>query len=206
MIKGAHLDFLLQSYTVTNNDCGDLINNAWAVGHPLMPDGSYKENIEADDSWTVEVICDTKATLGDRVWYDTNKDGLQDLGEEGVKDVTVNLYTCADAFVATAQTDDDGYYLFEDLELGSYYVEFVLPNGYQFSPQNVGNDSAIDSDADVATGKTVCTDLIASEVDLTWDAGIYSEPDDNFDLSIEKTAFIASSNLIVLVPCLGIKL
>ncbi|MCF6268716.1 MAG: choice-of-anchor A family protein [Melioribacteraceae bacterium] len=176
------------SYTTNKDDCGILENEAWAIGHPKMPDGSYKENIRYDDSHSVEVICEEKASLGDRVWYDDNENGIQDLGEDGVKDVTVNLFDCNDLFVATTTTDNDGYYLFDELEPGNYYVEFVLPNGYLFTTQNAGNDSAVDSDADETTGKTVCTDLIAGEVDLTWDAGIYIQSVNDFDLSIVKTA------------------
>lgn len=182
-----------RSYPTTDCDI-NITNHAWAVGHPLMtkedsndPD-VYLDDIRYDDSHTVEVLCVEKATLGDRVWYDDNKDGIQDLGEDGVENITVNLYDCLDAFVATTTTDEDGYYLFENLEVGNYYVQFVLPTDYLFSPQNEGTDVQVDSDADVTSGKTVCTDLVAGEVDLSWDAGIYTEVDDNFDLTIEKTA------------------
>jgi choice-of-anchor A domain-containing protein/uncharacterized repeat protein (TIGR01451 family) len=177
------------SYPTSELDCGNLLNTANAVGHPQMPDGGVNlEIITAEDSWTVDVICNPKATLGDRVWYDENKDGIQDLGEDGVENVTVNLYNCLDVFVATTTTDEDGYYLFENLEVGNYYVQFVLPTDYLFSPQNEGTDVQVDSDADQTTGKTTCTDLISGEVDLSWDAGIYTEVADNFDLTIEKTA------------------
>jgi choice-of-anchor A domain-containing protein/uncharacterized repeat protein (TIGR01451 family) len=176
------------SYTATENDCGDLVNNASAIGHPQMPDGTYLENIEAQDNWTVNVICNTNSTLGDRVWFDENENGIQDLGEDGVENVVVNLYTCLDVFVATTTTDDDGFYLFDDITPNSYYVEFVLPNGYLFSSQNVGEDSNIDSDADQNSGKTSCFDLAESQEDLSWDAGIYTQPEENFDLSIEKTS------------------
>jgi len=113
------------------------------------------------------------AALGDYVWYDTNMNGIQDVGELGVPDVTVNLYTCADEFVATMDTDSDGYYLFDELPAGSYKVEFILPGGFVFSPQDQGGDDSLDSDADVALGYTTCVTLIAGETNLTLDAGIY---------------------------------
>ncbi len=177
-----------KSYVTTDAQCGSaLVNNAYVIGHPKMPDGSYKPNVRYDDSHTVDVICVQKAFLGDRVWYDTNEDGIQDLGENGVSGVMVNLYSCADVFIESITTDVNGYYMFNDLDAGSYYVQFVLPNGYEFTAKNTGNDSAIDSDADQTTGKTVCTNLADGENDLTWDAGIFAEHTNDFDLSIVKT-------------------
>ena len=113
------------------------------------------------------------ASLGDRVWEDTNGNGVQDAGEPGVEDVTVKLYTCDDTFMMETTTGANGNYLFEDLAPGNYYVEFSnLPGGYVFSPQDQGSDDTKDSDAEPATGKTECTELESGENDLTWDAGI----------------------------------
>ena len=54
-----------------------------------------------------------------------------------------------------------------------YQVQFILPSGYAYSPQDQGSDDALDSDADPATGTTICTTLAPGENDLTWDAGMY---------------------------------
>ena len=112
------------------------------------------------------------ASLGDRVWLDTNKDGVQDAGESGVAGVTVNLYNCAGEIQQTVVTNADGLYRFTELAAGDYFVQFVPPAGYVFTAANAGSDDTLDSDAD-ASGKTVCTDLAAGETDLSWDAGLY---------------------------------
>jgi hypothetical protein len=116
------------------------------------------------------------ASLGDWVWEDMNNNGIQDDGEPGIEGVTVNLYDCQDNLLATTVTDADGLYLFFDLMPGGYYVEFITPMGYVFSPQDQGMDDALDSDADPQTGKTICIDLEAGEDDMTWDAGLYMPP------------------------------
>ncbi len=117
------------------------------------------------------------AALGDFVWNDMNNDGIQDGGEPGIEGVTVNLYECEGSVpIASMQTDANGNYLFDGLAPGSYQVEFVLLMGYQFSPQDQGMDDAMDSDANPATGMTICIDLEAGETDLTWDAGMYMPP------------------------------
>ncbi|MEW6050724.1 MAG: SdrD B-like domain-containing protein [Candidatus Zixiibacteriota bacterium] len=113
------------------------------------------------------------AAIGDFVWHDLNLDGIQDVGEPGIPGVTVRLYDCGGQLVGTTSTDVNGYYLFGDLTPGSYFVEFVLPSGFVFSPQDQGANDAVDSDADVTTGRTICTTLEGGETDLTWDAGMY---------------------------------
>jgi hypothetical protein len=111
--------------------------------------------------------------IGDFVWYDTDTNGRQDAGEPGISGVTVHLYDCTDVPLAETQTDANGYYLFDELSAGQFYVHFVLPNGYQFTGQDLGGDDALDSDADPANGRTVCTTLDSAEIDLTWDAGMF---------------------------------
>jgi hypothetical protein len=116
------------------------------------------------------------ASLGDRVWLDTNANGIQDPGEPGTPGVTVNLFSTCPAGatpVATMQTDASGLYLFTGLTPGSYMVQFVRPAGYSSSPANQGADDAADSDADPETGMTGCYTLAAGETNLTLDAGLY---------------------------------
>src|SRR5206468_3005773 len=86
------------------------------------------------------------AALGDFVWQDTNGNGLQDSGEPGINNVTVNLLQ-GSTVVATTTTNSSGIYGFTGLTPGSYTVQFVAPSGYVFTTANVGTNDAIDSDA-----------------------------------------------------------
>ena len=142
-----------------------------------------------------------KASLGDYVWYDTNKNGVQDDGEEGVADVKVKLYrtgpdgkpgTSDDEFVGSMQTDADGEYLFEDLDPGSYYVKFVAPTGYQFTQADQGDD-ALDSDAD-RDGITGAVTLAAGEINRTLDAGLIKKLCGCPKSSISGTVFVDKDN------------
>ena len=116
------------------------------------------------------------ASLGDRVWLDTNKDGVQDAGEQGVSGVTVTLYNAAGVAVGTTITDGNGNYNFANLTPGNYSVGFSLPAGYVFTGQDAGGNDATDSDVNPTSGRTITTNLIAGENDPTWDAGIYAAP------------------------------
>jgi YVTN family beta-propeller protein len=114
------------------------------------------------------------AALGDTVWLDENRDGVQDTSEPGFPGVAVRLYSLLGVLLRTTTTDSNGYYLFGDLAAGDYCVEFARPTGYVFSPQNQGGDDARDSDADPDTGRAACTNLEVGETDLTWDAGLHA--------------------------------
>ena len=115
----------------------------------------------------------TKASLGDRVWEDTNHDGIQNTNEPGIGGVTVNLYLSA-VLVATTKTDAYGYYMFTNLSPGDYIVEFIKPAGYTISPQKVaGGTSATNSDPGVTTGTTGYENLKAGDRNTSVDAGMY---------------------------------
>ncbi|MEM9977520.1 MAG: SdrD B-like domain-containing protein, partial [Cyanobacteria bacterium P01_D01_bin.2] len=117
--------------------------------------------------------------IGDYVWVDLNRDGIQDGTEVGLNGVTVNLYEDGNPTpVATVVTTDDiqgdpGYYAFATENLsGDYSIEFVLPNGYAFSPQNSGSDDTLDSDVNVNTGRIEITGITNTTTDLSLDAGV----------------------------------
>jgi hypothetical protein len=86
--------------------------------------------------------------LGDTVWFDENKNGIQDVGEEGVPNVKVDLYSADDTFLKTDTTDADGKYLFTDLPAGSYYVTFADVAGYNFTLYDADNNAQDAEDSD----------------------------------------------------------
>jgi hypothetical protein len=120
-------------------------------------------------------------TLGDFVWEDLNLDGIQDDGEPGISGAEVFLYDCADdaQSVSSAETGDDGYYAFDDLMPGNYYVEFILPERYSFIQPDQGDDDEADSDADRESGQTACITLDPGVNDLTQDAGMCPDNDED---------------------------
>jgi hypothetical protein len=75
--------------------------------------------------------------------------------------------------VTSTTTGAGGTYLFDNLGVGDYFVQFTLPLGYDRSPLGGTADATLDSDADLTTGRTVVTTLVPAESDLTWDAGIF---------------------------------
>ena len=97
------------------------------------------------------------ALLGDFVWYDTDRNGIQDGGETGVVNVLVRLYDSASNELDTTTTDASGFYSFTNLVPATYFIGFdltTLPADYVATFVNQGGNPALDSDADPVTGFT----------------------------------------------------
>ncbi len=122
--------------------------------------------------------------IGDKVWNDANKNGIQDAGEAGIPNVTVKLYNCSGVLTATTATDANGFYHFNDVLAGSYYIQVTASAGYAFSLKNQGTNISVDSDINPETGKSDCKAFAAGSTDNSIDAGLYYGAT---DLKIEKT-------------------
>lgn len=128
------------------------------------------------------------ASLGDYVWFDANKDGIQDADEYGVAGVKVTLVDSLGNPVVDANgktvdpvtTDANGKYSFANLlpnvdrllaENGndSYKVIFTLPAGYSATTSNAA-DPATDSN-----GLESSAILTQGEVNKTYDLGLVAD-------------------------------
>jgi uncharacterized repeat protein (TIGR01451 family) len=124
---------------------------------------------------TIDVGLIPLASLGNYVWHDLNGDGIQDGNEPGIPGVAVALYNANGNLVDTQLTDANGFYLFEDLYPGDYYLDFIGPIGFQLTSPNQGSNTGLDSDVTggFGPGTTGLINLSAGENDLTWDAGYF---------------------------------
>lgn len=166
---------------------------------PLVASGDYDGlSFEAtegvDPTWDAGVIGRTYA-VGDVVWIDADRDGVQGDDEPPLAGVRVTLYDGDGAEVDDTTTDEQGRYLFDNLPAGDYRITFTLTPEqnrlYQFTQVDAeSGDDTVDSDADPATGQTVVFRLdvdntalttaysaqtvTATEgIDPTWDAGVF---------------------------------
>jgi hypothetical protein len=115
-------------------------------------------------------------SIGDYVFLDNDNSNTQSAGDTPVKDVKVYLLNSLGVKIDSTTTGTDGKYLFSNLPLGTYSVQFVAPAGQSFVTPLTGGDPAKDSDAGVA-GKSAPITLTAATPDvLTLDAGIKPAP------------------------------
>ncbi|MCP8630777.1 MSCRAMM family adhesin SdrC, partial [Acinetobacter baumannii] len=139
--------------------------------------------IKDADNWTLDsgFYKTPKYSLGDYVWYDSNKDGKQDSTEKGIKDVTVTLQNEKGEVIGTTKTDENGKYRFDNLDSGKYKVIFEKPTGLTQTGTNTTED---DKDADGGEVDVTITD----HDDFTLDNGYFeedtSDSDSDSDLSL----------------------
>ncbi|WP_185155406.1 SdrD B-like domain-containing protein [Rudanella paleaurantiibacter] len=157
---------------LTDSDVASMTGLLGSTGIVSLTAGENNPTIDAG-------LIPLKASLGNYVWFDANKNGQQDPTETGVSNVTVTLYSSLSAApLATQVTSASGTYLFTNLDAGDYYVVFTAPGGFTFTTANVGSD-VTDSDAQSFTGQSGSTgvySLSAGEQNLTVDAGIIPLP------------------------------
>lgn len=160
-----------------DSDANNTTGNTTCI---TLSSGEYNNTIDA--GLFVTELPEDKASIGDRVWEDLNEDGVQNEGEPGIENVTVELYYCNGTFVNSTTTDSNGFYLFTDLNPNSYYLNFILPEGYKFTLQNQGEDGSADSDANTSLGNSSCVTLTSGEYNNTLDAGLIFEPSPEIDI------------------------
>ncbi|HBC4893041.1 TPA: fibrinogen-binding adhesin SdrG C-terminal domain-containing protein, partial [Staphylococcus aureus] len=148
---------------------------------PTTANAGTDDAVDSDGLTTTGVIKDAdnmtldsgfyktpKYSLGDYVWYDSNKDGKQDSTEKGIKGVKVTLQNEKGEVIGTTETDENGKYRFDNLDSGKYKVIFEKPAGLTQTGTNTTED---DKDADGGEVDVTITD----HDDFTLDNGYFEE-------------------------------
>merc|ERR1711916_138870 len=120
-------------------------------GAPPTPPSALK----GLESFTVQTS--TGGVIGDFVWADLNRNGLQDEGEPGVGGVEIRVLDCSTSEVLEVVFSDDNgnWALSGDLPAASY-LEVSPPEGFSLTAWGVGEDRAADSDIDPFSGRSLC--------------------------------------------------
>lgn len=110
----------------------------WSSGGTLaeienLPTGSYEVTVtdsggcSTTESFEIGLQVGSNS-LGNRVWYDSNHNGIDDFGEPGIAGVNVALWRDnnndgnPESWQGFVTTDSDGYYIFTNLNPGIYQV------------------------------------------------------------------------------------
>ena len=127
---------------------------------------------ETDSSWDagIRTLGTPTASIGDFVWRDLDRDGIQEAGEPGLGNVTVRLLDDQGIVIAITTSDATGRYEFGDVLPGAYRLRFITPAGLMPTTADAGTDDAVDSDIN-GGGETAVFTLGAEESNLTLDAG-----------------------------------
>lgn len=193
-----------QDTTITTPLAGKDVEKDSNALAEYIPDWGYPTNAiilgygQQDLTWDAGII-HTSGSVGDYVWFDTNRNGLQDEENTGIEDIEVilevntreDLDDLGWVELASTTTNSFGYYRFDDLQAGYYRVKFKT-KGYQVTLANVGNDEKIDSDGLAAAGDWHISRPFYLEdggFDMTWDCGVYKlseNTDDGEEPKVEQ--------------------
>ncbi len=131
------------------------------------PNGDLHSNLTIDFGFY------PKATIGDRVWFDVNYNGVQDPGEVGIAGVVVRLLQSG-GLIAERVTDKDGAFEFIDIVPGNdYQLEVVPPPSYLVTTPGAGSDPTLDSTIDPTTKRTAMLTIAPGQKDPAFDIGLW---------------------------------
>lgn len=105
-------------------------------------------------------------SVGDRVWFDANANGIQDSGEAGVQGVMVTARNTETTVTYSTTTSVSGLWQLQ-LPPGTYTIGYTRPDNFSPSPELQGADRTLDSSP---SGVTVT--IIAGVADTTVDFGL----------------------------------
>lgn len=149
----------------------------YTVGSPGSgnPNGTFSK---ANGLGELELVTDAPPLeIGNRVWDDTNGNGVQDAGEAGIDGVTVTLNCGGSDF--TQQTANGGQYLFTDANVSNgiprgTQCTISVPttvSGKSLTIQNTGLNEALGSNPDAGSGSFSFTTGAAGDNNHTYDIG-----------------------------------
>ena len=187
-IVGATIPF---GYKVVTTNGGDPDNNldndnsgvnivageVRSLGVTLAVGDEPATAVDGDDTngnMTVDFGFTGNSSIGNFVFYDNNRDGIQTTGEVGIAGVVVTL-TFPDGTTTATTTAADGSYNFPNLIPGNYSVAFATPVGNIPAPSNVTTAGADDTNDSDPVGGVATVTLGANETNNTIDAGFNND-------------------------------
>ncbi len=150
-----------------------------SIDETAEPASASDEVEETAEVAEVDVEVEVDGCVGNRVWNDSDSDGIQDPGEPGMIGPTISLIDEAGA-VVDAMTLFNGFYSLCG-PVGSYKIVVEIPAGYEVVAADQGTSDHKDSDAlsDGSIAVAVEKDRRRSlfDIGLTPSNGATTQPD-----------------------------
>lgn len=154
-----------QQYTYPNIGTDDLDSDAEGISDSAF--SGLITIVGASDQMSVSAGVTARSSIGDFVWFDTNKDGLQGLTEPGMPGIRVDLKDGSGSLLNFTTTGIGGKYQFDNLVRGNYSLQFAALPSLDFTLKNI--DVVLGSDAN-ANGETDVFALLPNQDNFDIDA------------------------------------
>lgn len=161
-----------QGFVFTTAGLDSDVDNSIVAGSTSLIDAIADNNIENVDAGIYQLV-----GIGDYVWLDLDRDGIQDSDENGIEGLEISLVN-ANGAIQQVQTDNNGIYQFSNLPPGQYSISIEKRNDLQITIINQGNGSN-DSDALTDSGNSYDSSLItlnSGEIISDLDFGFQFKP------------------------------
>jgi len=153
-------------------------------------------SLDSSSNLTADFGLVRPVTLGNLVWRDRNKNGIQDENEEGISGVAIKatwfgpdgVLGGSDDFEFTTTSSSNGEWQVTG-PAGRYRIEFLAPNGYTVTIPDVGIDSG-DSDQN-----GISESLNAGDSNFSFDFGFYTPEDSEKVKSDSEKKLLSSGTL-----------
>ena len=106
------------------DDAADSDVDPFTLRTPVTTLDTGEDDPNWDAGFSLGISEDTGAAIpstaiGNRVWFDVDENGVQDVGEANMEGITVNLYDADGSLLTSTTTDANGEYLFTNLASGA---------------------------------------------------------------------------------------
>ena len=154
----------------------------------VVSTSTSETNTANNTATAVTTIDPATSTIAGTVYVDSNNNGTQDNGEQGIQGVELRLTgtdTQGNAIDRTVTTNDAGDYLFAQLAAGTYQVNEVQPAGFRDGQESGGTGATATIGDDVFSNLGLNPSTNASEFDFG-----------ELDSPLSKRRFLASARSI----------
>ena len=181
------------NYTVDVTDTDNLISDTMRLSMGLTDPKPV--SVSNGSEGTADFgYYDPRASVGNLVFNDYNKNGIQDDNEDGIANMPVSLvvtYSDGTTSTITVLTDASGHYRFDYLLIDeqfvgtapTYTLRLTIPDGWLPSPADAGSDDALDSDGvingsyvEVVLGSAPNAAMLFGQYIDTYDFGFNASP------------------------------
>lgn len=181
---------IVDPLTIFSGGVRKLDNATGAPSDDYQVDGGTGSFGKANGLGDLELLCDeAPVQIGNRVWFDRDRDGIQGPTEEPIPGATVTLLDKDGDVVDSTRTNGRGEYYFQVKPHTEYRIKFDVttantggiperpaPGDLVPTERDQGHNRSIDSDPDPRTQVDRLTTGAAGDNDHTHDAGYYIPP------------------------------